>query len=240
MEGRLVDMVNIVGVITARGNSKGIPKKNIQLVAGKPLIAWTIEAARQSSMLSRVIVSTDSEEISKVAISYGADVPFIRPSKYALDDSPHILSMIHAIDWLTKHSKKPDYLMLLQPTSPLRSAQDIDNAINLMMAKQAKAVVSVCEVNQHPQKMYTIKNDVLECFIKSNINYLRRQELPHFYLTNGAIYLNQTISLLSEKNFVPPGTYPYIMPPERSIDIDSTWDMKLAEIILNEIKDEYA
>jgi CMP-N-acetylneuraminic acid synthetase len=225
-------MNEIIGLITARGGSKGIPRKNIQPVAGKPLIAWTIEAALRSTKLSRVIVSTDDEEIAQVAMAYGAEVPFKRPEELSRDDSPHILSAIHAIEWLAKNDHAPEFVMLLQPTSPLRTVADIDHAAEIMFQKNTKAVVSVFEVNQHPEKMYRMVDDGLVAYLASDSSYLIRQRLQTLYLTNGAIYLNRTESIFSEQNFVPPGSTPYIMPPERSLDVDSLWDMHLAELIL--------
>jgi N-acylneuraminate cytidylyltransferase/CMP-N,N'-diacetyllegionaminic acid synthase len=229
-------MSEIVGLITARSGSKSIPRKNVKLLAGKPLIAWTIEAALLSPRLSRVIVSTDDDEIARMAQQWGAEVPFMRPPELAQDDSPHILVVEHVIQWLEKHDNaRPDYIMLLQPTSPLRAPEDIEAAIQIAEAHGAKAVVSICIMDRHPYLAKRILEDgMLADFIPSDIAYLRRQALPPVYALNGAIYLNRSESLLTDRTFVPQGTYGYIMPPERSLDIDSLWDFHLVELILKD------
>jgi len=229
-------MSNIVAVITARGQSKGIPGKNLRPLAGKPLIAWTIEAARASKLLNRIIVSTDDDRIAEVAREYGAEVPFMRPAELAADHTPHLDVMLHAIKWIEEQPGGGcDYVMLLQPTSPFRTADDIDTAIKLASAKQAVAVVSVCEVARHPYLMKRIlENGMIEDMFDVKIAYLRRQALPACYSLNGAIYLNRPEVLQSEKVFSPKGTYAYIMPHERSFDIDTFWDLYVAELIMRD------
>lgn len=231
-------LVEVLGLITARGGSKAIPKKNVRILAGKPLIAWTIEAASKSRFLSGVIVSTDDEEIAHVSKLFGADVPFMRPAELARDDSPHVLSVEHAVRWLEdKAGHAPDYVMVLQPTSPFRTAQDIDGAIQLAISQNASAVVSVCESNKHPYKIHQIlEGGTLSSFVKSDIAYLRRQDLPVAYAENGAIYLSRSESLLRERTFLPVGTFPYIMPQERSLDVDSEWDLFIAELIMQHVQ----
>ena len=225
---------NIIGLITARGGSKSIPGKNIKPLAGKPLIAWTVEAALQSKGLDRVMVSTDDEKIAQTARQWGAEVPFLRPGELAGDASPHILAVQHALEWLQDHEgERPEYIMLLQPTSPLRATQDIDAVIELAKEKNADAVVSVCESKNHPYTTYRLtENGMLEVYVSSDIGYLRRQDLPPAYVLNGAIYLNRCDSLLGAITFVPEGAYPYIMPLERSMDIDTLWDFALVEFVI--------
>lgn len=232
-------MTKIIGLITARGGSKSIPRKNVKLLAGKPLIAWTIETALKSRQLSRLIVSTDDEEIAQIAREWGAETPFMRPLELAQDDSSHISVIVHAIQWLEKSGGvQPDYIMLLQPTSPLRVVKDIDAAIELAETHSATAVVSVCEIDRHPYLSKRIFQDgTLGEFVSSDIDYLRRQALPQAYALNGAIYLNRRESLVRDRTVLPQGTYAYIMPPERSLDIDSSWDFYLADLIL---RDRYA
>lgn len=229
-------MSEIVGLVTARGGSKSIPRKNVKPLAGKPLIAWTIEAALQSCGLNRVIVSTDDNEIAQVAQEWGAEAPFMRPSELAQDDSPHIAAVEHAIRWLATHDNAhPDYIMTLQPTSPLRTAGDIDAAIQIAETHTAIAVVSVCEMSRHPYLSKRILPDgTLADFVSSDIAYMRRQALPPAYVLNGAIYLNCCESLLHNQTFLPQGTYAYIMPLERSLDIDTPWDLYLADLILKD------
>ncbi len=227
-------MSEIIGVITARGGSRSVPRKNVKLLADKPLIAWTIEAALQSRGLSRVIVSTDDYEIAQVACQWGAEVPFMRPPELAQDNSPSFLAVEHAIRWLEEHDNtQPDYIMLLQPTTPLRAPEDIDTAIQIAEARNAVAVVSVCRMDHHPYLSKRILEDgTLADFVSNDMAYLRRQDLPPAYALNGAIYLNRRESLLHDRTFGPQGTYGYIMPPDRSLDIDSPWDFYLAELIL--------
>lgn len=229
-------MGQVIGLIPARGGSKSIPRKNVKSLAGRPLIAWTIEAALQSHGLNRVIVSTDDEEIAQIARRWGAEVPFMRPAELAQDDSPHISVVEHAVRWLEEHDNAcPDYVMLLQPTSPLRTGEDIDTAIQIAEAHDAIAVVSICETDHHPYlSKHILEDGTLTDFVSSDMVYLRRQDLPPAYVLNGGVYLNRRESLLREHTFLPPGTYPYIMPPERSLDINTPWDFYLAELILRD------
>jgi len=229
-------MHQIIALITARGGSKSIPQKNIKMLAGKPLIAWTIEAAFHAQRLSRVIVSTDDDEIANVARHWGAEVPFTRPAELAQDHSDHISVVEHAIHWLAQHGQEePEYVMLLQPTSPLRTSEDIDAAICIAEERSAVAVVSVCETKHHPYAFKRIlKSGTLADILSSDIPYQRRQALPSSYAINGAIYLNRRESLLRLRTFFPPDAQAYVMPPERSLDIDTSWDLYRADLILQD------
>lgn len=229
-------MIEVVGLITARGGSKGIPRKNIRKLAGKPLLAWTIEAARQSRLLSRVIMSTEDNEIAQTARECGAEVPFMRPAELAGDDSAHIPVVRHAADWLEQHEgRAPEFLMVLQPPTPLRTAADIDGAIELADEKNADAVVSVVEAQHHPflTRRMTEAGSLVE-FVPCDIEYPRRQDLPPAYALNGAIYLIRCSRLPQLKTLVPQGSLGFPMPPERSLDIDTPWDFHLAELILKD------
>lgn len=226
--------MKIIGLITARGGSKAILGKNIKPLANKPLLAWTIEVALQCKEISRLIVSTDDPKIADVALQWGAEVPFMRPIDLAQDNSSHISVVLHTIYWLEeKEGFCPDYIMLLQPTSPCRNVEDIQRSIQLALKYDAVAVVSVCEAAKHPYKTHKItKNGTLEYFLPSTIEYKNRQSLPKVYDENGAIYLNKCASLLRDRTFLPPGTIAYIMPPERSLDIDTPWDFYVADLVL--------
>lgn len=226
--------MTIIALITARGGSKGLPGKNLLPLAGKPLLAWTIEAALHSPRLDEVILSTDDAEIARVGREWGAAVPFMRPSHLAQDQSDHLSVVEHALGWLqARDGRLPNYLLLLQPTSPLRTAEDIEAAIQTALQHDAKAVVSVCEAAHHPYLTKRIAEDgTLVNFIEADLPYLRRQDLPPAYALNGAIYLNRPTDLLAERTFLPKGTYPYVMPPQRSFDIDTAWDLHLADLIL--------
>lgn len=228
---------NILGLIPARGGSKGLPRKNIKPLSGKPLITWTIEQALAGKYLDIVVVSTDDKEIVEISKKNRAEVPFIRPKELAEDNAKGINVVLHTIDWLKKNDRQKQYdlLMLLQPTSPLRAKEDIDKAIELLFLKKAKAIVSVCEVDHHPLWTNTLPEDgCMKDFIRKEIMNKNRQELPLFYRLNGAIYLAYCNYIKERKSFFGKETFAYIMPKERSIDIDDEIDFKLAEILLTQ------
>lgn len=222
--------MNILGLIPARGGSKGVPRKNIKLMAGKPLIAYSVESAINSKYINQIVVSTEDPEIGKTAIDYGAE--FIkRPKKFAQDESPTIDAVSHVIEYL---DQKPDLIVLLQPTSPLRNSEDIDSAIDLFMGNVCQAVVSVCELD-HP-KIFKIEHNFLKTILKEEQLNMRRQDLPKLYATNGAVYVIEPEVLKEYGTFIPPKTIPYFMPNERSIDIDNNFDFFLSELIINNVQ----
>jgi len=225
-----------LAVILARGGSKQIPGKNIRSLCGKPLIAWTIDSAISSQCFDRIMVSTEDYKIAEVACTFGAEVPFMRPEELAQDHSPSIASVLHAVHWLANHEDyHPDYVMLLQPTSPLRSPEDIQKAIQITQDKQADSVVSVTEVHHHPFWMKKISPDEhLIDFLPNQLSYARRQDLPTAYALNGAIYLAKRDVLLAKSSFYKDTTAAYVMPPERSLDIDTPWEFHLAELIMRD------
>jgi len=231
-------MNNIVGIIPARAGSKGIPRKNIKKIAGKPLIAWTIEAAMESRAIDRVIVSTDDEKILQIANEWGAEVPFIRPKKFATDTTTTFAVVKHAMEWLKKTENISfEYVMLLQPTSPLRTKEDICEAVHLMQKNNAFSVVSVSEAFNHPYLIKKInESGILEDFINNHPEFSQRQQLPKVFTLNGAIYLLKWEVLNKRQSFTPEGTLAYIMPQERSIDIDTPWDFFIAEQLLKKRK----
>lgn len=225
----------ILGLIPARGGSKGLPRKNIKLLLDKPLIAWTIEQALASRYLDRVVVNTDDKEIAKISKKYGAEVPFMRPKELAEDNAKGIEVVLHAIDWFRENDKRKQYdlIMLLQPTSPLRTTKDIDKAIELLFLKEAKAIVSVCEVDHHPLWANILPKDgCMKDFIRREVMNKNRQELPVFYRLNGAIYLAYCDYIKEQESFFGEKTFSGIMPRERSIDIDNEMDLKLALILV--------
>lgn len=226
---------NILGVITARGGSTSIPKKNIVQLAGKPLIWHTINAAKQSSLLNRVIVSTDSEEIASVCREYGADVPFMRPAELAQDNTPHIPVVQHALNWLKENrGEEYEYVMILQPTSPLRTAEDIDKAIKKATETGADSVMSmVALVDFDPVKVKHINDDVILSMFgdEGRISKLR-QNGQKAYKRNCAIYLTKTEHIMNNDLFGPVSR-PYLMPPERSVDINEPHDLAFAEFLLS-------
>jgi len=229
--------MSIVAVVPARGGSKSVPRKNIRVIGGKPLIAWTIEAALKCRSLGRVITSTDDDEIAQIARQFGAEVPFLRPVDLASDTATSVDVVLHALDWLQQNEHaQPDFVMLLQPTSPLRTAEDIEAAVVLQREKQAEAVVSVCETAHPPQwlKRFGPNGELLPWESGVELEPSRRQEAALAYQQNGAIYLVKTVTLSRARTFLPERTFGYVMPPERSVDIDSPWDFYLAELILKD------
>jgi len=226
---------NILGLIPARGGSKGLPRKNIKPLLGKPLIAWTIEQALASKYLDKVVVSTDDKEIADVSKKYGAEVPFMRPKELAEDNAKGIDIVLHVIDWLKENDKQKQYdlIMLLQPTSPLRTKEDIDKAIELLFLKEAKAIVSVCEVDHYPLWANTLPKDgCMKNFIRQEIMNKNRQELHIFYRLNGAIYLAYCKYIKQCRCFIGKDTFACIMPKCKSVDIDNEVDFKLAQILI--------
>lgn len=226
--------MEVVACIAARGGSKGIPQKNIRPLAGKPLIAWTIDAALASRRVNRVLVSTDDPHIAEVAQWLGAEAPFLRPTALARDDSPSIDTLLHLLMWLEDTSGVlPDYTVLLQPTSPFRTAEDIDAAVDLAVSREADAVVSVCPAQDHPYLVKTLDGGGrIASLVQSN--HPPRQAFPQAYVLNGAVYVNRTKALLQERVIVPEGALAYVMPEERSLDIDTPWQLQLADLLMRE------
>jgi CMP-N-acetylneuraminic acid synthetase len=224
----------VLALITARGGSKGIPGKNLVPLVGKPLIAWTVEAARGASSLSRIVVSTDDDAIAAACRSLGAEVPFRRPPELAGDASSHISVVEHALRWLESQERfLPDYVVLLQPTSPLRTSADIDAAVSLAQRKGTDAVVSVCEAQDHPYLVKQVdEHGGLIDYVTPPLAYARRQDFPPAWVLNGAVYVNRREALLRTRSFVPAGALPYVMPRERSIDIDTPADLVAAAAAL--------
>ena len=229
--------LDILALVPARGGSKGVPRKNIRPLAGKPLIAWSIEAAARSRCVTRTLLSTDDPEIAAAGRQCGAEAPFLRPEELALDATPQLAVVEHALEWLRSHEGGyvPDYVLLLQPTSPLRTSADIDAAVELARCRKAEAVVSVCPADPHPRWCCKISGTgVLTPYLESEDMPDCRQDLPPAFALNGAIYLVTPGRLRQEQSFVPQGAQAYIMPPERSLDIDTAWDFRLAELILRD------
>jgi len=227
--------MKILAIIPARSGSKGIPNKNIVDLGGKPLIAWTIQAARACKMVDKVVVSTDDPKIAEISNKYGAEVPFIRPSHLAGDRAASIDVDLHAIDWLEKNEGYfSDFLVHLQPTSPFRTAKDISNAILLLKKKKADSIISLCAVSEHPNWMKCVnKEGKITDFLKNGIKYENRQELPNLYRLNGAIYLVKTDLFKEKRDWYFEKTYAYIMSQESSVDIDEPFDLEIARLLIS-------
>lgn len=221
-----------IAIIPARCGSKGLKDKNIKLLNGKPLVAYSIECALQSNKFDKVFVSTDSPEYANIAVEYGADASFLRSEKNATDSADSWAVIREVINKFKALGNFYDEIMLLQATSPLRQPQDIVNALNLFYEKEANAVVSLTECDHSPIWCNTLPADKnMDHFDKEEYKNLPRQELPTFYRYNGAIYLIKSEELEKE-NIFSEKCYAYIMPPERSIDIDSALDFLVAETIM--------
>ena len=221
--------MTLLALIPARGGSKGIPGKNIRQLADKPLIAHTIQAALAVPELGRVVVSTDDPAIAEVAQQWGAEVPFLRPPELADDDTPGIAPVLHALEQLADASQ----VLLLQPTSPLRSSRDIEGILAFQRKYQSRAVVSVCETSKHPQWSFRLEaSGKLIPFVTPSAASCRQQLEPAFAL-NGAMYLCDRTWLQNHGSFIGPETLGYPMPPERSVDIDTPLDWLWAETLLN-------
>lgn len=223
----------ILCVIPARAGSKGLPGKNIKKLLGKPLIAYTIEQARNSKFIDRIIVSTDSTEIANISKQYGAEAPFIRPKNLASDNSSTIDVLLHAIDWMEKNQKYSfDILVLLHTTTPLRSVEDIDECIELLIEKGADNVFSVTEAGRNPYfNMVELNNDGRVKLVKEG-NFVTRQSAPQVFDMNSSIYVWWKEILKRKKSIFLEKSYIYVMPKERSIDIDDPIDFKIAEMLL--------
>lgn len=226
----------IVCVIPARGGSKGVPGKNIKLLNGKPLIAYAIEAARKSKYVDRVIVSTDYEEIAKVAKKYKAEVPFLRPAELATDTAPTLPVLQHVIKYLEeKESFFPDIHVLIQPTSPFVLSADVDAAIEQLVKTRTNSCVSICEISERPEWMYKLEGVKIKKFLKNPPKGTRRQDLPKVYRLNGAVYATKRDTIMkSGKITDSDNSSAIIMPRERSYDIDEPLDLKIADFLMKQ------
>lgn len=221
-----------LGVITARSGSKGIKDKNIRKLDGKPLIAYTIESAQQSRYIDEVMVSTDSDSYASIAMDYGANVPFLRSDENATDTAGSIDVVLEVLDEYEKRGQCFENVVILQPTSPLRTYKNIDEAFQLFYEKKADSVVSVCECEFSPLLCNTLPSDLsLSEFIKRE-NMNRRQELETFYRLNGAIYISKVSTLRKLHSFYGNHSYAYIMEQRESIDIDTELDFEYAQSLI--------
>ncbi len=224
----------LFGLIPARGGSKGIPGKNIVLCAGRPLIGWTCEAAVHSARLEKTILSTDSEEITRVAREWGIEAPFQRPPELALDTTPSIDVMLHALDWLEESGADVTGLVLLQPTSPLRTSAHIDAAVKLFAESGAATVVSVVKVphNYHPSSVMREDGGWLKPFEGEKHSITRRQDLAPLFARNGPAVLIVSAPRLRSGRLYGDRTRPYLMSAEESVDVDDASDLRHADVLL--------
>ena len=220
-----------IAIIPARSGSKGLPDKNIKMFCGKPLMAWTIEAALESKQFDEVMVSTDSVKYAEIAKEYGAQVPFLRSKVMSSDTAGTWDTVREVIENYKKFGKEFDTLCLLQPTSPLRRAGDIVAGMKLFVEKKADSVVAVCKSEHSISTYNTLADDLsMEDFFDSNKTG-RRQDAAEYYRINGALYIQKISELLQFKNLYGPESYAYIMDKASSIDIDDEFDFVMAEAV---------
>jgi CMP-N-acetylneuraminic acid synthetase len=223
----------ILAVIPARSGSKGLRNKNIMKLNGKPLIAYSIESAIKSNIFQDVIVSTDSKKYAEIAEEYGAWVPFLRPDNLSSDEAVTNDVVEDLLIKLEQNGKKYDFVMILQPTSPLRDDKDIIDALNFFVSKKANSVISMCECEHPPIWTKELGEDLsLDGFL-GNLSTKRRQELHTYYRINGAIYLYKVEYFLKYKNLYHNKSYAFIMDKNKSIDIDDLYDFTIAEVLMN-------
>jgi len=233
----------VIAIIPARGGSKGVPRKNIKPLNGRPLISYAISASLKSKFIDRVIVSTDDKEIADVAKKYKAEIPFIRPAELAQDTSPVILAMQHVVKYLEEEEDyKPDLVILLQATTPLVLASDIDSAIEMILESDTNTCVSVCEIVERPEWMYVFedgKTRKLKPFLVEDHKTDNRQEMPKVYRLNGAIYVTKKDTIMKEGKITDRKKLSaIIMPQERSVDINEPVDFYILEAIIKQINFE--
>lgn len=222
--------MKVVAVIPARSGSKGIPNKNLVELGGKPLISWSIEAAIKSKCIDKIIVTSDGDDILEVASQYDEVVLVRRPEELAQDNTPTAPVIVHALNELTIDQKSYDYLILLQPTSPLRTAVDIDGAFESIVKSEANSLISVVEPSHHPLKCFKANDDgFIEGLINNEHPFMPRQELPKVFQPNGAIYIISIEAFLQSESFFTDKTKAYIMPANKSIDVDTMEDIQQIE-----------
>jgi CMP-N,N'-diacetyllegionaminic acid synthase len=224
----------MLAIIPARGSSKGLVGKNIKLLLGKPLIAYTIEAAQQSKSIDKIVLSTDSPQIAEVARKYDIEIPFMRPEELAADASLAIETYLYTVERLNSEFKyNINEFIVLQPTSPLRTFKDIDCAINVYFEKEADSVISVCEAPYPPYwaKKISAAGGLLNYF-DSEVSNINRQDIVKAFIPNGAIYIFKLSLLKKHHSYYSTRTFPYVMPRERSIDIDDLFDFEITEYLL--------
>lgn len=226
-----------LAIVTARSGSKRLPGKNVRELCGKPLFVWSVLTGRQCPQVARTVVSTDSAEYQRIAIEAGADCPWLRDPALAADETSSADVVKEVLDRLGDEVKQYRALVLLQPTSPLRSAEDISGALALYEARNAPAVVSVSEAECPPAWMGQLPgNLVMDEFVPTQFRGLRSQDLGDWYRLNGAVYVIGIEEFRREHGFKPPGTLGYVMPRERSIDVDTAFDFDLAALLMDQAK----
>ncbi len=232
----------VLGVVLARGGSKGVPRKNIRIVDGHPLIAYTIVEALRCPLIDRLIVSSEDAEIRRVAIEYGAEAPFRRPPELAVDTARSVDCDRHAVEWAERdESRAYDYVVDLPCTNPMRTSTDIEAALRKIIETGADSVIGVARIDDHhPIRIKKIVDDRIQDFCLKEIPETRRQDLkPDAYIRNGSIYAARRDLIVNGIRYGTTESRPYIMPPERSVNVDSELDLLLAELMLQRAARDY-
>lgn len=225
----------IIGFIPARSGSKSIPDKNIRKLAGKEMLGYTIEAAQESKVCDRLIVSTDSEKIAKVARKYNADVPFLRPEHLATDSAQMMDVIKHGMHWIEENDQKYDIFLYLQPTSPLRKGRHIREALDIFFKKIAYSVVSVNKTGYIPGRVNTLpENSYMNEFVEEAKVHQNRQDLQSYYELNGAVELIRWDVMKKNWNWYGDHSYPYVIPAPYGLDIDNMMDFRFAQFLIKE------
>ena len=229
-------MSKILGLIPARGGSKGVPRKNIRKLNGKPLLAYTIETALQSRLINRTIVSTDDQEVASIARQYRAEVPFMRPSELSMDSVSDFPVIEHAVSWCDNQGWKVDYLVYLRPTCIFRTSEDIDNAIDKIIDSDFDAVRGISNAVYPPYWMKRIKDGRLVSFIETGHEFTRRQDLPEVYQGNGTVDVIRRKTIVEKKSMYGDNTGFIKMDDIAAIDIDTETDFIIAETLYSRWK----
>ncbi|MBV9578798.1 MAG: acylneuraminate cytidylyltransferase family protein [Chloroflexi bacterium] len=229
----------VLAVVPARGGSKGVPRKNLQLLGGRPLVAHAVDVGRQAKLVSRVLCSTDDPEIARVAREAGAEVPFLRPSELAQDTTEDWPVFVHALDWLEEHANwVPEVIVNLRPTSPLRTARHVDDAIGLLLQTGTDSVKAICLARQHPHKMWLLQDNAeIQPFLQTPFRASRgpdvpRAELQDVYWQNGVVDVTRHAVIREQKVMIGRRVAGLVTELDESIDIDTPLDLALAELLM--------
>ncbi len=229
--------MRILALVAARGGSKRLPEKNLRVLGGKPLIVWSIDAAKGNGDICDILVSTDDEAIAKIAQSASALVPWLRPPALATDTASSVDVCLHALDWYEREHGVVDGLLLLQPTSPFRRRETVLRGFELFRAHQYRAVIGVSPAAAHPLWCFRVEGETMRPFVDGGGLHLRSQDLPPAYAVNGAFYLIAPAELRKRRSFCSDDTLPLVIDrPEECIDIDTAWDWRMAEAALTSLQ----